>query len=121
MKQIDQLKCVYNQFFALADEIERLIDSQEYEEAFSKLEYKNSLISKLMFLKLGMNFNKDEQKEISGIEEKMVAREKENIDKFSKIRDDVKQELAKTKSNLKLNTAYSSSHDIQGSILDFTE
>jgi len=122
MTQFEQLERLYNQFSKLADEIEFMIDNEEYNEAVLRLQYKDSLIKQLKLVKKTVSLDEETKAKMLLMEEALVKREKQNIEKFSKLRDEVANELNKTKKNVKLNNAYTkTSIHKQGSLMDFSE
>jgi len=122
MTPFEQLKALYHQFFNLAAEIKSMVDASEYNEAISKLQYKDSLIEELVLMKKNIALDDEEQAQISLIENELKAKEKENITLLIRLRDEVSAELKKTNKNLKVNSAYIVGKDNkQGSMIDFSE
>lgn len=121
MTQFEQLERLYNQFSNLADEIEFMVDNEEYNEAISKLLYKDSLINQFKIIKKTLSLDEESTEKMLSMEKELIQREKQNIEKLTKLRDEVANELNKTKKNVKLNSAYSTVNKQQGSIMDFSE
>lgn len=122
MTPFEQLKMLYAQFFNVADEIKSMVEADEYNEAISKLQYKDSLIEKLAHLKKNITLNPEEETEINEIEDKLKIKEQENISLLIGLRDEVSAELKKTNKNLRVNSAYNvQKNDNQGSMIDFSE
>lgn len=121
MTKFEQLEILYKQFFNLADEMKSLMDKEEYGEALSRIQYKDSLIKKLSLTKKTVVMDEGERQKLSELEKKLIEKEKENIEKLKKIRDSASIELKKTNKSLKINNAYTIDNSIQGSILDFSE
>lgn len=122
MNSFEQLKHLYHQLFNLADEIKYMIESEEYNEAISKLKHKDSLIDKLTLLKKNAVMMPEEEAQIQSIEEEFKVLELENITLLSGMRAEVAQELKKINQNLKVNTAYIvNDENRQGSMADYSE
>ena len=122
MTQFHQLELLYNQFSKLADEIEFMVDNEEYNEVISRLQYKDSLIKQFKLVKKTVILDEETTAKMLLMEEELVKREKQNIEKLTKLRDDVACELSKTKKSVKLNNAYvKTSTQKQGSIMDYSE
>jgi hypothetical protein len=122
MTDFEQLKLIYNQFFNLATEIKSMINNEEYNEAISKLQYKEALIEKFATAKKTMNLTETEMKEMHEIEAKFIEAERNNLDFLKNLRSEVANELKKVNSNLKITKAYSKKAESQGgSILDLSE
>ena len=122
MTQFEQLEGLYTQFANLADEIEFMIDNEEYNEAVSKLQHKDSLIKQFILIKKTVSLDEETTAKMLLMEEALVKREKQNIEKLTRLRDEVATELNKTKKSVKLNNAYIKTNtQNQGSIMDFSE
>ena len=122
MTDFDQLKMIYNQFFNLADEIKSMIDSEEYNEAISRLQYKDGLIEKFALTKRSAHLNEIERQEMLEIEAKLKEKEKTDLDFLKSLRSEVAKELQKVNSNIKMRKAYSKKDPLQqGSMLDLSE
>ena len=121
MTQLNQLKCFYSQFQNLSDEIKSMIDSEEYNEAISKVLHKENLVKQFLDVRKAVVLTEDEKKEAEAMEKDLMEQEESNIDRLMNLRGDVSSELKKTKKNLKLNNAYSVNDPNKGSMLDLTE
>lgn len=122
MSQFEQLKMLYNQFLTLAAEIKSMIDQEEYNEAISKLQHKNTLIQRLATIKKNLALSEEENEEILKIEEMVKDAEKTNLEYMKGLRSEVAAELKKINKTLKVSNAYSKGNSQQqGSILDLSE
>lgn len=122
MTPFEQLKSLLNQFLNLADEVKLMLESEEYNEVISKLQYKDSLIAQLAIIKKNIKLDQEEENQIKIIESELQIKEKENIDLLEASSAQVAAELKKTNKNLKINSAYISRRDSQqGSMVDFSE
>ena len=122
MTIFENLELIYHQFFNLADEINSMIESEDYDSVILKLEYKDKLIKKLQSTKKTVNFTEDELRNLSLIEEKLKEKEDYNINFLDKLRTAVGVELDDTKSKLKMNTAYAiKTENNSGMYVDLSE
>ena len=122
MTQFEQLKGIYKQFFNLADEIKSMIDKEEYNEAISKLQYKDTLIAKFALTKKTVTLNEEEKQEMIEIEAKLKEIEANNLEFLKSMHSEVAAKLKKTNKTLKMNKAYSKKDSQQkGSMLDISE
>lgn len=121
MTKFEQLESLYKQFFNLADEIESLVEDEEYNEALSRLQYKDSLIKKLALIKKTVEVDNPQLEKMLEMEKNLIKREKENIETLKSLKDNILSQMHKTKHNINVNNAYKTSTDNQGAILDFKE
>lgn len=106
MTTFENLELLYNQFFNLTDEINKMIENEDYNAAISKLEYKDKLIKKLSVTKKTVELNEENKQKLSLIEETLKEKD-QNILKFlTNLRIELSEELKDTKNRLKMNTAY---------------
>jgi len=116
-----QLKTIYNQLFNIAGEIKSMLEKEEFNEAITKLQYKDALINKFALTKKTITISSEEKKELAELEAKLKELELGNIEFLKGLRSDVAIELKKTNSTLKINRAYSKKGSQQGSLLDLSE
>lgn len=122
MSQYDQLKLLYNQLINLTEEENKLVEAKAYQEIDSMLVYKAKLIRRVVVLKNMIEFTPHEAEEFSQIEQKYKQNEERNIQKFSKIKDELGLKLKNTQKNINLKSAYAKEKkERQGSLLDYTE
>jgi len=121
MTEFKQLKSIYNQLFNVADEIKSMMDKEEFNEAITKLQYKDILIEKFALTKKNITLTDEEKEEIVEIEAKLKKIEFRNIEFLKGLHSDVARELKKTNNSLKINRAYSKKGSQQGSMLDLSE
>ena len=122
MSQFEQLKMLYKQLINISLEEDELVDKKAFEELEERLNYKNRLIEQVIILKKMVKFSPEEAAEFSTLETTYRENEEKNIEKFSKIRDDLATKLKSTNSDIKLKSAYSKVQKTnQGSLLDYSE
>src|SRR5574344_338078 len=122
MSQYDQLKMLYTQLINLTSEEDKLVDAKAFDELDSRLNYKDKLIKRIVVLKSMIDFTPNQAQEFMEMQAKYKLKEEANIEKFSKIKDDLGSKLVSTQKNIKLKTAYIKNKvENQGSLLDFSE
>lgn len=121
MSHTDQLKRLYNQFFNIADEIKSLVEKEEFQEALSKIQYKDTLIKKFVTEKKSIVLSEEDKKEVQELDKLLIEKEESNLQMLKELHAKVGAELNKTNKNLKLNNAYAALNKPKGSILDFSE
>lgn len=122
MTQFEHLELIYNQFFNLADEIQELIEKEDYSEAIVKLKYKDKLIKKLFNTKKTVKFTDEEAQKVLAIEQKIKEKEQSNIERLMGLQGTVGAELRSNRKKIKVNSAYEiPSDERSGSMLDVSE
>ena len=122
MSTFEQLKMIYSQFSNIADEIKSMINNEEYNEAISKIQYKETLIEKLALVKNNITITDAEKEEMLEIEAEFIKKEKSNLDFLTGLHADVAVKLREVNQSLKITKAYAQNTTRQGgSILDMSE
>lgn len=122
MTQFEHLELLYNQFLNLSDEINTMIEKEEYDAAVTRLEYKDKLIKKILLAKKTVNFTGEEIEKASLIEQKIRKNEQETLVSLQRLQDTIGEELNNTKKKIKVSTAYTVRSDEQhGDIIDIAE
>lgn len=122
MTQFEHLELIYNQFFNLADEIQELIEKEDYSEAIVKLKYKDKLIKKLFSTKKTVKFTDEEAQKVLAIEQKIKEKEQSNIERLMGLQGTIGAELRSNRKKIKVNSAYEiPSDERSGSMLDVSE
>lgn len=122
MTKFENIELIYNQFSNLADEIHNMIEDENFDELIEKLEYKDTLIKKLIAMKKTLELSSEEQKKMDILEQNLKIKENQNINYLSKMQDEVEQKLKNTKSKVKMSSAYSiKSQDNSGVYFDVSE
>lgn len=106
MTQFATLELLYNQFFNLVDEINSMIENEDYNSAILRLKDKDKLIKRLISAKKTANCTAEEEQQLLLIEKKLMDKEKSNIKHLEKLRDKAGEELTLTKKKVKINSAY---------------
>lgn len=122
MTQFSQVELLYNQFLNLSDEIINLIQSDLPDDAMEKLEEKDKLFKKIINARKTLKCSNEEFERLSEIENRIKVKEQESIKYFTKLRQDIEEELQKTKQKTKVVFAYKkNSENETGNICDFEE
>lgn len=122
MTQFKQLELIYNQFLNLIDEINTMIDEEDYTAAVAKLEHKTKLIKKIQLVKKTVNFNDEEMQKARLTEQKIRDKELNTLAFLEKHKNEVGEELKNIKKKVKVSTAYAiHSEENQGAIIDIVE
>ena len=122
MSTFEQLKMIYSQFSNIADEIKSMINNEEYNEAISKIQYKETLIEKLALVKNNIIITDAEKEEMLEIEAEFIKKEKSNLDFLTGLHADVAVKLREVNQSLKITKAYAQNTTRPGgSILDMSE
>lgn len=106
MTQFAHLELIINQYFNLVNEINSMIEAEEYEAVNEKIEYKNKLISKIFLTKKTVTLTKEEEQKLELMEQKIKKEDQKTIDYINKLREEVGEELRKTNKKVKVNSAY---------------
>ena len=106
MTNFENLELIYNQFFNLADEINVMIENEDYSAAIVKLKYKDKLIKKFLTTKKTVELSIEDRRKLTLMEKKLNSKEQNNINFLSKLHKEVGEELKDTNKKLKMNTAY---------------
>lgn len=122
MTQFQNLELLYNQLLNLADEIKMMVDKEQYDEAVEKMQYKDKLIKKLINTKKTVVFSPEDQEKLELIEKKLQEKEQNNIELANKIFKEMGENLNKTKSKVKISSAYSVQNETaRGMFIDISE
>lgn len=122
MTDFKDLELIYNQLGSLSDEIDELINDEDYSLAKNKVAYRDKLFKRAMIAKRTVNLTRENEAYLEQLESKIIAGQKKNIDKLTELRDKIKIEIQKTKKRVKLNSMYSFTPPAdQGNLIDFSE
>lgn len=106
MTQIETLELLGNQLLNLSNEIETMINNEDYLGIESKLEYKDNLFKKFVAAKKTTEITEEEHQKIQLLETKIMEKEHANISLLEKLRHSGEEELKNTKDKIKINSAY---------------
>lgn len=122
MTQFEHLELIYNQFLNLADEINALIEEEDYESVVDKLEHKDKLVKKILMARKTVNFTDEEIEKARLIEQKIRENENETLVLLTNLQNEIGEELLKTRKKIKMSTAYTViPEESQGYMVDISE
>jgi hypothetical protein len=122
MTEFKDFEIIYNQFINLTNEIQKLIQKEDYKSADNKLELRDKIMRKISLAKKTVDFSKEENQKIQIMEQKIKEVYQINIENLKKHQIEIGEELNKTKKKVKISSAYSMSNNKKsGSIIDILE
>lgn len=122
MTKFSQLELIYNQFVNLSNELNTLIEDEEYDYVIEKLPHKDKLIKKLLNAKKTANLTKEENEKIELIEKSIREKETKTLNNLKKLQDELAIEIKATKSKVKIGSAYAIEPENEhGIMIDISE
>lgn len=122
MTEFAHIELIINQYFNLANEIESLIENEEYIAAADKLGYKDEIIKKLFLAQKTVKFTDEQWQKLQSIEKKIQENEKETIRLLEKLKNETGEELQKTNKKVKITSAYDiHTEQNQGTMINYSE
>ncbi len=121
MKDFEQLKILYVQLKNIEIEIEKYINLKEYEEALSKLSYKDLLINKIKTVQKSVKMNDEQKTEIANMKKEVAEISLNNMKILNENKMQVSLILKQEKTINKISKAYDSTIIENGNILDYNE
>ena len=118
MSQFDQLKMYYTQLLNIALEIKELINNENYNDAMTKLTYREGILRQDRIMKRYVKFNDEQKKEIDDIVEKLKELEESNIYRLQSEKAQVQKELLLASQTAKLKTLYDPMGGNESQIID---
>ena len=121
MTQFNQIELIYNQFLNLANEIEVMIENEEYDFASAKVEQKNNLIKQLSSAKKTVKFSENETLKMQTMETTIKEKNDTMLANVKQLRAQLEGEVKTTKKKVKLGSAYDQTVTNQGNMIDISE
>lgn len=122
MTQFSQIELIYNQFLNLSNEIDAMIENEEYNLAAEKIELKNSLIKQLSNAKKTTQLNEEEKLKMQTIETSIKEKNDAWLNNLTKLKIQLASEVKTNKQKIKLNSAYDQlAPSGQGNMIDISE
>ncbi|MDD3436855.1 MAG: hypothetical protein PHC64_06870 [Candidatus Gastranaerophilales bacterium] len=122
MTQFKDLELIYNEFSCLAEEINNLIDKEDYETAILKLKHKDKIIKKLLAARNTVDFTPEQRQKLNLMENKIKDNEHKILNSLKELQNEVGKELNVTKKKVKISSAYSiHAQEKQGRYIDISE
>lgn len=122
MTEFSHIELLINQYLNLANEIDSLIEKEEYMAAVDKLEYKDEVIKKLFLAQKTVKFTDEQWQKLQSIEKKIQEKEQETIRILEKLKNETGEELQKTNKKVKITSAYDiHTEQNQGTMINYSE
>lgn len=120
-KQFEQLMLQYNQLKNGAEDISRMIENGDYDNALTMLKSREPLFLSCKCIRRYLELTPEQEKELNDLVDKLRDIEVENMRKLSNEMKEVKRELKKAQQNEKIQQAYDFDENKSGSIINYTE
>lgn len=122
MTKFSQIELLYNQFLNLSNEIEAMIENEEYDSASEKIELKNNLIKQLANAKKTTTLSNDEAQKMQNIEDTIKQKNDIMLANLEALKKELEGEVKTNKQKIKLNSAYDQLPEAeQGNMIDILE
>ena len=120
-KQFEQLMLQYSQLKNGAEDISRMIDNEDFDNAITMIKSREQLFLSCKCILKYLELTPVQQKELDTILDEIRTIEMQNIKKLEKGMENVKNELRKTQKTQKIQQAYEFSDGQKGSIINIQE
>ena len=120
-QQFEQLMLLYNQLKNGAEDISRMIDSEDFDSAITMIKSRQKLFLNCKCMLKYMELTPVQKKEVDVIVDKIRELEIMNIKKLEKNMQNVQTELKKTQKTQKIQQAYDINQNLKGSIVNIKE
>lgn len=122
MTEFAHIELIIKQYFNLANEIDSLIEKEEYDAVIPKLEYKDEIIKKLFLAQKTVRFTDEEKQKFQMIEQKIRENEQKAIESLEKLQSATGEELKRTNKKVKVSSAYDiHTEENQGTMINYSE
>lgn len=122
MTKFSQIELLYNQFSNLSNEIEAMIENEEYDSASEKIELKNNLIKQLANAKKTTTLSNDEALKMQNIEDTIKQKNDIMLANLENLKKGLEGEVKTNKQKIKLSSAYDQLPEAeQGNMIDISE
>jgi len=118
-QQYEQLMLQYNQLKNGAIDIARLLEKEDFDSAINLIKIRESIFLSCKTIRRYLELTPEQQKEVDKIFNEIKELELKNINTLQESIENVKSELIRTQKVQKLNKAYSSNDNSQGTIVNF--
>lgn len=120
-QQYEQLILQYNQLKNGCDDIARMIENDDLDNALTMLNSREQIYLNCKCMRKFLELTPVQQKELDILLDEIKEKELSNIKKLEQIMADVQQELKISQKNQKIQNAYESNTDFTGSIVNIEE
>ncbi len=120
-QQFEQLMLQYNQLKNGSEEISRLIDKEDFDNAITMIKNREPMFLNCKCMRKYLELTPVQQKELDNLLEEIRDLEMANIKKLEAGKENVLAELKKSQKTQKIQRAYDFDADYSGSILNIKE
>lgn len=120
-KQFEQLMLQYTQLKNGSEDIARMIDNEDYDNALTLIKSREELFLSCKCIRNYLELTPVQQKELDTLLDELRSMELSNIKKLEKGMQEVQQEIKQTQQNQKIQQVYDSDGEQSGSIVNIQE
>lgn len=120
-QQFEQLMMQYNQLKNGAEDIRKMIEAEEFDEALSMLNRREELFLNCKCMRNYLELTPVQEKELNSLLDELRALELGNIKMLENRKAEVQRELKLTQQNEKIQQAYDFDENQSGSLINFEE
>lgn len=120
-KQFEQLMLQYTQLKNGSEDIARMIDNENYDNALTLIKSREQLFLSCKCIRNYLELTPVQQKELDTLLDELRSKELSNIKKLEKGMQEVQQEIKQTQQNQKIQQVYDSDGEQSGSIINIQE
>lgn len=120
-KQFQQLIMQYTQLKNGSEDISKMIDNEDYDNAITMLKNREQLFLSCKCIRKYLELTPVQQKELDNLLDEIRNLEMQNIKKLEKGMDEIQLELKKSQKVQKIQKAYDLNNNISGSIVNIKE
>lgn len=120
-QQFEQLMMQYHQLKNSAEDIRRMIENEDFDNALTMINNRESLFLNCKCMRNYLELTPVQEKELNTLLDELRTLELENIKTLERGMEQVKLELKKTQQNEKIQQAYDFDDNQKGSIINYTE
>lgn len=120
-QQYEQLMLQYTQLRNGSQDIARMIDNEDFDNAITMIKSREQLFLSCKCILKYLELTPVQQKELDNILDEIRTLEMQNIKKLEKGMENVKAELKKTQKSQKIQQAYEFNMEHKGSIVNIKE
>lgn len=120
-KQFEQLMLQYQQLKNGSEDISRMIDNEDFDNAITMIKSREQLFLSCKCIRKYLELTPVQEKELENMLDELRDSEMRNIKKLEKGMESIQMEIRKTQKSQKLQQAYDMSQLQKGSILNIQE
>ena len=120
-KQFEQLMLQYTQLKNGSEDIARMIDNEDYDNALTLIKSREQLFLSCKCIRNYLELTPVQQKELDSLLDELRSMELSNIKKLEKGMQEVQLEIKQTQQNQKIQQMYDSDGEQSGSIINIQE